>query len=99
MPISGVVVSSLPADVEEVMQYLATLAGVEVHGGDAAGNIVAVLETGSSETMQDLIDLIGKDRRILNVGLTYLNTEDEALQAAEGKKTPLPLGFRGGSGR
>ena len=99
MPISGVVISSLPGDVEEVVRYLHRLAGVEVHGSDAVGNIVAVLETATSETMQDLIDLIGKDARILNVGLTYLNTEDEALQVAEGKKSPLPLGFRGGSGR
>jgi periplasmic nitrate reductase NapD len=98
MPISGVVISSLPGDIEEVVRYLHALAGVEVHGSDAVGNIVAVLETATSEAMQDLIDRMGKDERIINVGLTYLNTEDEALQVAEGNKTPLPLGFRGGSG-
>lgn len=95
MPISGVVVSSLPNDVEEVAAYLKTLDGVEVHGSDAAGNIVAVLETLTSEAMQELIDLLAGDVRIITVGLTYLNTEDEAQRAVAGKDTPRPLGFRG----
>ncbi len=95
MPISGVVIRSQPRERKEAVCYLAALAGVEVYGSDAEGNIVAVLETATSEDMQELIDRLNKDTRIASVGLTYLNTEDEAQPVAEGEVTPRPLGFRG----
>jgi hypothetical protein len=44
--------------------------------------------------MQNLIDRISKDQMVLNVGLTYLNTEDEALSLADGNKRAKPIGFR-----
>jgi nitrate reductase NapD len=94
MPISGVVISSRPQDKTDVLLTLAAMPAVEVFGDDEQGNIVAVLETASSEDMQNLIDRISKDQMVLNVGLTYLNTEDEALSLAEGKKRAKPIGFR-----
>jgi nitrate reductase NapD len=94
MPISGVVISSRPQDKPAVLLTLAAMPAVEVFGDDEQGNIVAVLETASSEDMQNLIDRISKDQMVLNVGLTYLNTEDEAFSLAEGKKRAKPIGFR-----
>ena len=94
MPISGVVISSRPQDKTDVLLTLATMSAVEVFGDDEQGHIVAVLETASSEDMQNLIDRISKDQMVLNVGLTYLNTEDEALQMADGKEFAKPIGFR-----
>jgi nitrate reductase NapD len=94
MPISGVVISSRPQDKTDVLLTLAAMPAVEVFGDDEQGNIVAVLETASSEDMQNLIDRISKDQMVLNVGLTYLNTEDEALCLADGKNLAKPIGFR-----
>jgi nitrate reductase NapD len=94
MPISGVVISSRPQDKADVLLTLATMSAVEVFGDDEQGHIVAVLDTASSEDMQNLIDRISKDQMVLNVGLTYLNTEDEALSLANGNKRAKPIGFR-----
>jgi nitrate reductase NapAB chaperone NapD len=93
MPISGVVINTRAGDTSVVLRRLGMMAGVEVHGDDAAGAIVAVLETATSEAMQDLIDSIGRDELVLHVGLTYLNTEDEAEQLSSGRDVPRPLGF------
>ncbi|MGB3209554.1 MAG: chaperone NapD [Desulforhopalus sp.] len=94
MPISGVVITSRPAEKMEVLRCLAALSEVEVHGDDEKGNIVAVLETESSEEMEKVIDRISKDVNVLHVGLTYLNTEDEAERMAKGERPAKPFGFR-----
>lgn len=52
MPISGVVITSRPDHKREVLQGLATISEIEVHGDDTKGHIVAVLETASSEDME-----------------------------------------------
>lgn len=94
MPISGVVITSRLTEKEDVLRSLALIGEVEVHGDDDKGNIVAVLETESSEEMEKLIDRISKDQNVLHVGLTYLNTEDEAERMARGEKLAKPFGFR-----
>ena len=67
---------------------------LEIHGADEKGNIVAVIDSQSSEDMEKLIDTINKHEHILNVGMTYLNTEDEAERMARGEKLSKPFGFR-----
>ena len=94
MPISGVVITGKPENKSEILRSLAEIAGVEVFGDDDCGNIVAVLETDSSGKMERLIDRVGKTPSVLHVGLTYLNTEDEAEAAAAGRKVAKPFGFR-----
>ena len=95
MPISGVVITCRPEEKNQARQALAAIEGVEIHGDDAQGHIVAVLETVSSEAMQALVDRIAGVEQILSVGLTYINTEDEALRMAEGEpQAEKPIGFR-----
>ncbi len=94
MPISGVVITGKPEDKSEILPVLGEMAGIEIFGDDEKGNIVAVLETETSEEMEKLIDCIGKTPCVLHVGLTYLNTEDEAERLAAGRKIPRPFGFR-----
>lgn len=98
MPIGGVVITGRPEDTATIKDRVAGLDGIEVHGNDDAGNIVAVLDVDSSEKMEKLIDKINKFDEVLNVGLTYLNIEDEADQLAQGEKLPKPFGFRKPSG-
>lgn len=94
MPISGVVITSKPDDKIMVLQGLGLIKEVEIYGDDENGNIVAVIDTTSSEEMEKLIDRINKDQYVLQVGLTYLNTEDEAERMANGEKLEKPFGFR-----
>ncbi len=94
MPISGVVISARVSEKQEVLQALGSIPEVEVHGDDEKGNIVAVLDTVSSEEMEKIIDRINKDENVLHVGMTYLNTEDEAERMASGEKVAKPFGFR-----
>jgi periplasmic nitrate reductase NapD len=94
MPISGVVITCRPTEKAEALHFLATIPAVEIFGDDEQGNIVAVIETASSEDMEKIIDRISKDPCILHVGLTYLNTEDEAERMAQGESVGKPFGFR-----
>lgn len=94
MPIGGVVISSVPEMKELVVKQLENLTEVEVHGNDEDGNIVAVLDTKTSEDMERIIDRINKDENVLTVGMTYLNTEDEAELMAKGERIAKPFGFK-----
>ncbi len=94
MPISGIIITSTPEKVDAVLTDLKQIPEVEVHGADEKANIVAVLDTPSSEEMEKIIDRINKDKKVLNVGVTYLNTEDEVDKMAQGEKLPKPFGFR-----
>ena len=76
MPISGVVVTTRPEDLSPVSQFLASCPGVEVHGADDKGNIVAVLETSSSGEMEHLLNTVNAHPLVLHAGVTYLNMED-----------------------
>lgn len=76
MPIGGVVISIRPGDLEAVRGQLATYSGVEIHGADDRGNIVAVLDTRTSEAMERLMQTINANPLVLHAGLTYLNMED-----------------------
>ncbi len=87
MPIAGVVISVHPVSVPSAIADLSSLDGVEIHGSDARGNIVAVLEAASTGEMEQCIRHISGQEHVLHVGLTYLNVEDEAehSSAVEGR--------------
>jgi len=88
MPIAGVVVSVKPEEAKEAARLLAAVAGVEVEGGDTQGHIVAVLEAESLKAMEKLVDSINALSPVLNVGLTYINVEDESQGNDGGEAAP-----------
>lgn len=94
MPIGGVIISCFPEHKEAVITNLNHIGEMEIHGADKQGNIVAVLDTTTSEDMETIIASINADENVLNVGLTYLNTEDEARRMNEGETPAKPFGFR-----
>ena len=94
MPISGVVITCRSDRTERVLEDLQQYRPIEIHGSDDRGNIVAVIDSESSEEMEKVIDTINRHEDILNVGMTYLNTEDEAEKMARGEKLTKPFGFR-----
>jgi len=94
MPIGGVVITSFPHKKDTIIEKLSQIKEIEIHGDDEQGNIVAVLDTVSSEEMEKIIDRINKDESVLSVGMTYLNTEDEAERMNKGERLAKPFGFR-----
>ena len=94
MPIGGVVITCNADKTAAVITELEIIKQIEIHGSDDQGNIIAVIDTESSEEMEKLIDRINKHEDILNVGMTYLNTEDEAERMAQGERLAKPFGFK-----
>jgi len=86
MPIGGFVISVRPEKKEEMLFVLAQLAGVEVHGHDDQGNLVAVIDAVSTEAMQKIVGKINEFEAVLSIGLTYLNMEDEVDDLASGER-------------
>jgi len=77
MPIAGVVISVKPEDTARAAGQLAAVTGLEIQGSDDQGHIVAVLETASLQAMEKLVDHLNAMPSVLNVGLTYINTEED----------------------
>ncbi len=77
MPIGGFVINIDPEKITETISTLATFSGVEIHGSDSKGNVVAVLESKTAEEMEQIVKEIMKIETVYSVGLTYFNGEDE----------------------
>ena len=77
MPIGGFVINIDPTFKEKVLQELEKLEGVEIYGSDSRGNIIAVIDSETSEEMESSVEKISAINGVLTVGLTYLHAEDE----------------------
>ena len=86
MPIGGFIVSCDPDDRGVVEERLAGFAPVSVEGADDKGNIVVVMDTPTSDEMDDLVKTISKLPEVLSVGLAYLHAEDEIEKIISGLK-------------
>ncbi|MDR3090207.1 MAG: chaperone NapD [Desulfobulbaceae bacterium] len=82
MPIAGAVITVKPEQAAEAARDLAAIAGVESQGGDGSGHLVVVLESASLKAMENLVERINALPQVVNVGLTYINVEDEATDGA-----------------
>jgi len=82
MPIAGVVISVHPEDIGQAARQLTAIAGLEIQGHDDQGHIVAVLETASLQAMEKLVDSLNALPPVLNVGLTYINTEEDGMDTS-----------------
>ncbi|MCL1980321.1 MAG: chaperone NapD [Proteobacteria bacterium] len=88
MPISGVVITTQPEDLDQTWQFLATCAGVEVHGANDQGNIVAVFDTRTIEEMECLLKTVNTYPLVLHTGVTYLNMEDVVDEGMDSGTSP-----------
>ena len=88
MPIGGFVITVDPQETDTLRTELDGRKECEVHGTDAKGNIVAVIETETGDAMDEIVLALEKDPRILSVGLAYLHAEDEIDKIISGEVTP-----------
>ncbi len=77
MPVGGFVINVDPDRIEESIKKLTSFRGVEIHGSDEKGNVIAVIESSNFHEMEEMVKEIMKIETVLSVGLTYFNAEDE----------------------
>ncbi len=88
MPIGGFVVNVHPDFIETALDALKTMEGLEIHGSDDKGNVIVVLESDTSEQMEQQVKSIMAVEQVLSVGLTYFNAEDEVEKIEAGILRP-----------
>lgn len=88
MPIGGFVITARAHECADVVAMLESLTGIEVHGSDAQGNIVTVIESPTSESMEESVKQIELLENVLNVGAVYLHAEDEVEKIERGEIIP-----------
>ncbi len=83
MNISGVVVRTLPGDIEVVSEALSRLDGVEVHGANDDGRMVVTVEQPGEQGLTDVLTHMQGIPRILSTSLIYHQFEELAQQEDE----------------
>jgi nitrate reductase NapAB chaperone NapD len=76
MPISGVVISCHPEQVNSAENTIKSIASVEIHHCLENGSLVAVLESASVEDEVKLVKEIMQIEGVVDVRLAYHNFED-----------------------
>lgn len=69
------VIRCLPEKLDAVMESVARLEGVEVHGSDSGGKFVALLEVSSESALVGAITDIEKTHGVINASLVYHHVE------------------------
>lgn len=85
MPIGGFIVNAQPEFVSDVAGQLKNIDDVEVHGFDNDGNIVAVIDSVTSDVMEAQVKKIEAIEPVLTVGVAYLHAEDEVDMIERGE--------------
>ncbi len=88
MPIGGFIINIVPEKKETVLKQLEEYDQVEIHGADDKGNVVAVLDTVSSEEMEQLSKKLQDVDGVLSLGITYFDAEDELEKIEQGLIKP-----------
>jgi periplasmic nitrate reductase NapD len=77
--IAGIVVHVLPESVQQVMESIAGLSGVEIHASTRDGRLVVTLEAPSARAIAARMDDIQQLDAVLSASLVYQH--NEALEA------------------
>jgi nitrate reductase NapD len=77
MNISGVLVRSLPENINAVTARLEALAGVEVHGASPDGRLVVTVEESGDRAMADTVVRMQDLPGVLSASMIYHQYEEE----------------------
>lgn len=78
MPVSGVVISCLQGQAEDVAGQISAMDGVEIHGMLPDGQIVAVVEAETVTVEVAIVSRLHDVDGVVTVRMAYHNFEDEA---------------------
>lgn len=88
MPIGGFVLHVKPERRKEVLDKLSDFQGLTVYGYDDKGQIVIVLESETSEKMENTVERLLALEGVINCDLAYLHGEDEVEKIEKGEYVP-----------
>ena len=88
MPIGGFVITIDRKKKDEVLNRFEDYPEVEVHGVDDKGNVVTVLDTVTSEEMEQLTRKLQEIEGVISLGVTYFDAEDELEKIDQGLIQP-----------
>ncbi|MDY0212138.1 MAG: chaperone NapD [Desulfuromonadaceae bacterium] len=88
MPIGGFIVNTLPQDCAAVVTVLEQMPGVEIHATDLDGNIVAVIDSQTTDSMEACVKDMEELEQVLSVSAAYLHAEDEVEKIERGELIP-----------
>ncbi len=88
MPVGGFVLHVKPEDKEKILPILSKFEGLTVYGHNEQGQIVIVLETETSEEMENLVERLVALEGVLTCDLAYLHGEDEVEKIERGEYVP-----------
>ena len=83
MSISGVVVRTFPANIDDVWQTLEKFEGVEVHGANEEGRLVVTVERPRERDIADLLIHLQDVPGVLSASMVYHQFEDLGQPEAE----------------
>jgi nitrate reductase NapAB chaperone NapD len=96
MPIGGFVITIDTATQDAVLSQFSKFPSVEVHGVDKEGNAVVVIDTETSDEMEQITKQLQKIDGVITLGVTYFHAEDEIEKIESGELKPsLSLGRKG----
>ncbi len=75
MTIGGVVITVRPDDRRDVEIALSRFSELSVYGSDEQGNIIAVIKSKDSRSIEEVIRTIEQIEPVDKVNLAYLNTD------------------------
>lgn len=76
MHIAGVIVHSLPENVERIKASIASMEGAEIHGIDR-GRIVVTVESSEYRRTSDMVLALHQVEGVLSAALVYQHGEDD----------------------
>ena len=76
MTIGGVVITVRPDDRKDVEIALARFSELSVYGSDEQGNIIAMIKSEDSGSIEEVIETIKEIETVDKVNLAYLNTDN-----------------------
>ena len=80
MDISGVLVRSYPEHIQSVLEALAQIESVEVHGNNEDGRIVVTVEQENAGKLSDLLVLMQDLPGVLSTSMIYHQFEETNLK-------------------
>ena len=75
MHISSFILRCLPDQLASIAETAASLTGVEIHGRDPSGKLVALLELDSEEELVGTIDRLEQIPGVINASMVYHHVE------------------------
>ncbi len=88
MPIGGFVVVLDLSVSDEVLKQFSQFPQIDVHGVNEEGSAVVVIDTETSDEMEQLTRQLQKIDGVLSLGVTYFHAEDEIEKIESGEIKP-----------